>query len=130
MQKKIVFLAAFLTAGITGDAGAEGDAVRGEKVYNRCIACHSLERNRTGPKHCSIIGRKAGSVEGFTRYTDAMKQADIVWTKEVLSEFLAAPRKMVPGTQMFLKVPKLEDREDLIAYFEKASADPEICPQN
>ena len=55
----------------------------GKQVYNRCMGCHSLDRNRTGPKHCGILGRKAGSVENYD-YSNALASSDIIWNKSIL----------------------------------------------
>lgn len=71
-----LFLGALFSAA-GGAAPVRGDAVRGEQVYTRCFACHALEHDRTGPRHCGLFGRKAGSVPGFD-YSDAMKKSGIV----------------------------------------------------
>ncbi|HEX7006397.1 MAG TPA: cytochrome c family protein [Alphaproteobacteria bacterium] len=105
-----------------------GDPARGADIYDRCIACHSLERNRTGPRHCGLFGRKAGTVPGF-HYTRAMKESGIVWTRETLDKFLENPRKVVPGTAMtYAGVRDPQERADLIAYLESANADKQKCP--
>lgn len=105
-----------------------GDAARGARIYERCGACHSLDRNRTGPRHCGLIGRKAGSVPGF-HYSRAMKQSGIVWTPEALDRFLQNPRKVVPGTTMtYAGIKDAQERADVIAYLAKAGADKEECP--
>lgn len=104
-----------------------GDPINGERVYQRCIGCHSLDRNRTGPRHCGLIDRRAGSLEGF-EYTAAMKQSGILWTRENLDAFLAAPLAVVPGTSMgFAGIEERQTRLDLIAYIERASRTPELC---
>ena len=46
-----------------GNATA-GDAKAGEAIYARCLACHALAYDRTGPRHCGLFGRRAGSVKG------------------------------------------------------------------
>ena len=105
-----------LLAGAAGPALADGDPVRGEQVYHRCQGCHSIDRNRIGPMHKGLFGRKAGTVPDFD-YSDAMKSSGIVWTEITLDQFLQGPRKMVPGTKMtFIGLPKAQDRADLIAY--------------
>lgn len=94
---------------------------QGEQVYERCQACHSLETDRTGPHHCGLFGRRAGSVHGF-QYSDAMKRADIVWTARTLDRFLANPAKAVPGTTMtYAGVTDPGERKALIACLEKAT---------
>ena len=112
------------------DGTSAGDPARGAEIYERCDACHSLERNRTGPRHCGLFGRTAGSVPGF-RYSNAMKRSGIVWSPATLDKFLENPRKDVPGTFMtYAGVTDARDRRDLIAYLEKADADPALCPRD
>ena len=104
---------------------APPDAKLGEAVYARCAACHSLAYDRTGPRHCGLFGRHAGSVLGFA-YSAAMKRADIVWSAKTLDRFLANPAKAVPGTSMtYAGVPDRAERAALIAYLKKANAGPE-----
>jgi cytochrome c len=109
-----------VSASISFSAQAAGDAAKGEKVFRKCKACHSLEagKKKMGPTLAGIMGRQAGSVEGF-RYSKAMKAADIVWNSETVAAFLAAPRKYVKGTKMaFAGLRKPADIENLLAYLE------------
>ena len=93
-----------------------GDPRAGEAPYARCLACHALQYNRVGPKHCGLIGRRAGRVPGY-EYSPAMKSSGIVWDAKTLDRFLANPPKTVPGTAMtYAGVPDAKDRADLIAY--------------
>lgn len=118
----VVALASSLPAGATA-----GDAALGPEIYQRCIACHALDRNRTGPKHCGLIGRRAGGLPDFT-YSPAMARSGIVWDEASLDRFLENPLKTVPGTRMgYAGVKDAKEREDLIAYLKSASADPAIC---
>lgn len=95
---------------------AAGDPAAGEALYSRCLACHSLELNRTGPKHCGLFGRRAGSVAGYD-YSPAMKRSKLVWDENTLERFLADPLKTVPGTTMtYAGVPDAKERAILIAY--------------
>ena len=99
-----------------------GDVVRGEAVYSRCLACHALEYDRTGPRHCGLFGRRAGSVPDFA-YSEAMKKSNIVWNEETLNLFLTDPMKAVPGTSMgYAGIPDAQERADLIAYLKKENA--------
>ncbi|HYD59992.1 MAG TPA: cytochrome c family protein [Noviherbaspirillum sp.] len=92
----------------------------GEAVYARCLACHSLQHDRTGPRHCGLFGRRAGSVPGFD-YSDAMKHSKIVWDEKSLDRFLTAPMKVVPGTSMgYAGIEDRQERADLIAYLRDA----------
>lgn len=97
-----------------------GDPSHGHIIYQRCIGCHSLERSRTGPRHCGLIGRRAGSLADFD-YSVAMKLSGIVWTRENLDAFLESPLKFVPGTSMgFAGIDDRQERVDLIAYIVNA----------
>jgi cytochrome c len=102
-----------------------GDPVRGERIYGRCGACHAIDRDRTGPRHRGLFGRRAGSVPGFP-YSAAMKKAGekgLVWNEETLDKFLKNPLKFVPGTRMtYAGVPNDQDRADLLAYLKEATA--------
>ena len=118
----LVALASPLPAGATA-----GDAAHGAEIYQRCIACHALDRNRTGPKHCGLFGRRAGGVPDFA-YSQAMRSSGIVWDEASLDRFLESPLKAVPGTRMgYAGVKDARERADLIAYLKSAGADPTIC---
>lgn len=116
-----------LGAGAPGLAApAVPDAVRGEQLYARCAACHALTFDRVGPRHCGLLGRRAGSVAGFD-YSPAMKKSGIVWSEKTLNLFLKKPLAMVPGSNMtYDGVPETRDRVDLIAYL-KAVNDGAPC---
>lgn len=109
-------------------AATAGDAARGEKVYERCAACHSLDRDRTGPRHCGLFGRRAGSRPGFD-YSSAMRGSGIVWNDATLDRFLAAPTQAVPGTSMgYAGVDDPRERADLVAYLKAANGSRILCP--
>jgi cytochrome c len=103
-----------------GAAEAAGDAKRGEQLYARCAACHALAYDRVGPRHCGVMGRRAGSIAGFD-YSAAMKNSGIVWNAKTLDRFLAAPMQRLPGTTMtYAGVTDAKERADLVAYLEQA----------
>jgi cytochrome c len=107
-------------AGVAGPA--RGDPVAGEAVYSRCLACHALAYDRTGPRHCGLLGRRAGSVKGFA-YSQALKRANFVWTEETLDRFIADPTRTVPGTSMgYDGVKDPGERADLLAFLKRADA--------
>jgi cytochrome c len=98
-----------------------GDARRGEQVYARCLACHAMQQNLVGPRHCGLFGRRAGSVEGFD-YSPAMRRAGVVWNSQTLDRFLADPMKAMPGTSMtYAGVPDAAERKALLAFLRQAS---------
>lgn len=100
-------------------------APAGEEVYGRCVGCHSLAIDRTGPRRCGLIGRRAGSVHGFA-YSEAMARSNIVWDEATLDRFLADPERTVPGTTMTIAgIPDRKERASLIAYLRAANSSPE-----
>jgi cytochrome c len=107
----------------TGVARADGDAARGEKRFDECATCHSLKEgvNGVGPSLHGVLGRKAGGLDDF-RYSPAMKRSGLTWTPQALATFIADPQKAVPNNRMpFAGMPDAAERDDLIAYLEKAA---------
>ena len=103
---------------------AAGDVAAGEKVFKKCKACHVVnkEQNRTGPHLVNLFGRAAGSLEGYKKYSKAMKSSGIVWDEETLDAYLKAPKKYVKGTRMaFAGLKKDADRANVIAYMKTFS---------
>ena len=97
-----------------------GDVKKGKKVFRKCKACHVVdkEKNKVGPHLVGIIGRKSGSVEGF-KYSKAMAGADLTWDAATLAEYLANPKKYMPGNKMAFPGLRKEDQlADVIAYLE------------
>lgn len=96
----------------------EAPAVGPAAIYkSRCGSCHELDRNRAGPQHRGVVGRKSGAVPGFA-YSPALKASGIVWNRQTLDNWLKGPRKVVPGTRMFTSVPDAATREVIINYLE------------
>lgn len=125
MTPRRPWLAGALALLAVGSADAAPDAVHGEQVYARCLACHALAYDRVGPRHCGLLGRRAGSLPGFN-YSEAMKNARITWDEKTLNLFLAGPLKAVPGSSMtYDGVPDPKDRSDLIAYLRQVNEGPE-----
>ena len=107
----------------------EGDAARGERAFQRCYSCHSVDPNEKaklqGPSLFQIVGRPAAASPGFD-YSDAMREkaaAGLTWDAATLDRYIADPETVVPGTRM--SVPPLRDeqeRADLIAYLTRPAA--------
>jgi S-disulfanyl-L-cysteine oxidoreductase SoxD len=94
----------------------------GEKVFKKCAACHKVgdkAKNGSGPMLNGIVGRAAGSVDGF-RYSGALMDAaagGLVWNADALHGFLEKPKSFLPKTKMsFAGLKKAEDRDAIIAY--------------
>uniref|UniRef100_A0A8R1HIJ3 Cytochrome c domain-containing protein n=1 Tax=Caenorhabditis japonica TaxID=281687 RepID=A0A8R1HIJ3_CAEJA len=113
------------------DAGAgaipEGDYEKGKKIFKqRCEQCHVVNslQTKTGPTLNGVIGRQSGQVAGFD-YSAANKSKGVVWDRSTLFEYLADPKKYIPGTKMvFAGLKKADERADLIKFIEVESAKP------
>jgi cytochrome c len=95
----------------------------GRRSFRACAACHTLApgRHMTGPSLAGVLGRKAGRVQDFPRYSPAMRAADLVWDAATLDKFIADPQSVVRGTSMIF--PGLEDaneRAAIIGYLRAA----------
>ena len=116
--------AAAVAAAAAAAALPPGDATRGAQIYERCLACHAIDRDRTGPRHAGLFGRRAGSVPGFA-YSPAMKKAGgngLIWNDVTLDGFLQSPTTYVRGTRMgYAGVKDDQERADLIAYLKAAT---------
>lgn len=101
-----------------------GDPARGATVFQACAACHSTKpgQHMTGPSLAKIWQHKAGTVEGFSRYSEAMKHVNVVWNAEMLDRWLSNPEGLIPGTSMtFQGLRESKARQDVIAYLEAVS---------
>jgi cytochrome c len=102
----------------------QGVASRGQRVFQACAACHSLEPNKnlTGPTLSGMYGRKAGSLPSFNRYSDALKSSGITWDDQTLDKWLADPKALVPGNEMpFVGIRNAQQRADLLAFLKEAT---------
>lgn len=120
-------LALFLAALLPAAAAAAGDPLRGERVFQRCYACHSVDPSEVGlpgPNLHGIVGRRAGAQPGFD-YSPALRllaSRGHAWTPAALDAFLADPLAVAPDNAMgFFGLRSAQDRADLIAYLRQAS---------
>jgi len=115
--------AALVLAGF-GTAQAQ-DAAAGEKVFVACKACHQVgetAKNAVGPVLNGLIGRKAGTVEGYS-YSPANKNSGLTWDEATFRDYIKDPRAKVPGTKMVYAGLKDDQRiSDLIAYLKSFDA--------
>ena len=118
----------------------EGDAAKGEQVFRRCMACHQVgesAKNRIGPVLNNVLGREAGTVEGF-RYSDLNKHAGengLVWDEEKIFTYLENPNEYLKNfltetgkpdlakgtTRMAFRLANEQERRDVVAYLKQFS---------
>ena len=76
-----------------------------------CASCHALtdKTHRAGPHLMGALGRRAGAVEGFAEFSDALRSLDLAWTPQNMERYLVDPQAFAPGTGMI--APALTDEE-------------------
>lgn len=101
-MKTILSSAAMILA-LSGAAFAEGDAAKGEKDFKKCKSCHGIiddsgevlfKGGKTGPNLYGVVGRAAGSVEGF-KYGNSLADAGaagLVWDADNLAAYIKDPK--------------------------------------
>ncbi len=101
---------------------AAQDAAAGQRVFNQCRACHTIDqggRNGVGPNLHGIFGRRAASIEGF-RYSAPMRtkaSEGLTWDEATLRAYITDPKAVVPaGAMSFPGLRNEQQLNDLIAY--------------
>lgn len=120
MMPSPVRLSLILSTLLACSSPALAQADAGATLFTqRCGACHANKAgapNRMGPNLAGVVGRKAGSAQGYALYSSALKAFGKTWTPQELDQFLAAPMKRVPGTKMPIAIPDKTQRDAVIAY--------------
>ncbi len=129
-----LFSAAVATAAVlvAGSASAQ-DATKGKSVFNQCKACHMLDKALVGPPLKGVVGRKAGSVEGYS-YSALMKaagEAGLVWNDQELVEYLKNPTEYLKtyvsskgktasgASKMVFMLASEDQRKNVVAYLDE-----------
>ena len=94
----------------------------GERAFQKCYACHSLEGpdpGTQGPSLKGVVGRRVAAEPGFA-YSPAMRAyaaKQPAWTREALEAFIADPQAVVPDNEMgFFGISDPDERRALIEY--------------
>lgn len=124
MLKWVVAAAALVAAPFAASAQ---DAEAGAAVFKKCAACHQIgptAKHGLGPNLTCVDGRKAGSAEGFSGFSDALKNSGITWDDAKLLEWFENDDKVVPGNKMIFPahVKNEDDRKNLLAYIKSQCA--------
>jgi cytochrome c len=92
------------------------DAIHGQELFVACLACHTERSDALGPSLRGVVGRRAGSLEGF-RYSNAMIRSGITWDDSNLRDYLRDPQAKVRGNHMpFSGFAQPGDADDVVAY--------------
>jgi cytochrome c len=87
----------------------------------QCATCHTnnlADPIRQGPSLFGIVGRRAGSADGF-HYSAGFAKADFSWDDARLDAWITDPQQMIPGTVMAYRQAKPEFRAAIIAYLKE-----------
>ena len=108
-----------------------GDVTHGAKVYKKCAACHSINkdgRNKIGPKLYNVVGKAIGATSDY-KYSKALISYSKTWTFEELNGFLIKPAKWIKGNKMgFAGLKNDKDRASVILYLNQNSDNPQPLP--
>lgn len=108
-----------------------GDVTHGEKVFKKCAACHSINKdgkNKIGPKLYNVVGRATGATSDY-KYSKALISYNKTWTFEELNSFLIKPAKWIKGNKMgFPGLKNDRDRASVILYLNQNSDNPQPLP--
>jgi cytochrome c len=119
-------------AAIDPSMGGPGNASHGELLFKqRCSICHQPDpggKNGVGPALYGAFGRRAGQAAGFP-YSDNLKASGLVWTPQLLNQWIQKPESLVPNAKMKLApVSQAQDRADIIAYLRTKTTTPGAAP--
>jgi cytochrome c len=130
---KLLITASAAMLALSVPAFAEGDAAKGEREFNKCKACHMIQAadgtdivkgGKTGPNLYGVIGRAAGSQEGF-RYGESLAaagEAGLVWDEENLAVYVQDPKAFLveynddPKARSSMSFKLAKGAEDVAAY--------------
>ena len=124
--RKLALVASSL-AFLSAAPALAGDAAKGEKLFKRCAACHSLEAgiNKVGPSLADSVGRECGTVEGY-KYGSGYQAAcekGFVADEAFLTDYLRDPSAKLSEiagskqrSKMAFKLKKDEDIADIIEF--------------
>lgn len=114
---KLLYMAMGLAAFAASPTVAQ-DSLPGERLYNqRCASCHGTAEkpSRVGPSLVGVVGRMAGTAEGF-KFSTALGDSGLTWDAQTLDTFLTNPAALVPGTRMATRIARADDRALLIEF--------------
>jgi cytochrome c len=114
------FMMLTIGSSLLGPARVQAQANGKALFEKRCGGCHSLDRDKEGPRLGGVYARTSGSIDAF-QYSDALKKAKIVWKEDTLDRWLTDTEKLVPDNDMTFHVEKADERREIIAYLKQTS---------
>ncbi len=139
MIRTLVAIAALsLSAPAFADGHSAGDAEAGAKLFKKCKSCHMIASDdgevlakggKSGPNLYGMIGRTAGSVEGFKYSKDLISagEAGLIWDEVLLAEWVQDPKAFLrdilddPKAKSKMSFKLKKGSEDVAAYLADVS---------
>ena len=110
---------------------AQADATKGQAVFNKCVACHTVDKgapNQLGPNLWGTLGKPIGKHPGFA-FSEALAGKGGTWTWTTMSDWLSNPKAFAPGTKMtFAGISNSQDRANVIAFLNSKGDSPQPLP--
>ncbi|WP_033068490.1 c-type cytochrome [Thalassospira australica] len=127
-SRKLVLAASTLVI-LSATPALAGDAAKGEKLFKRCAACHSLDAgvNKVGPSLANSVGRECGTVDGYKygRGYQAACENGFIADEAFLTDYLKDPSAKLSEiagskqrSKMTFKLRKDSDIADIIAFLQ------------
>lgn len=101
-------------------AGADADQSK-QLFEKRCTGCHSLDQDKEGPRLRGVYGRQAGKTPGYT-YSAALQSSQLIWDDASLDKWLTDPDSLIPDNDMAFRVPRPDERAEIIRYLKTLSS--------
>ena len=136
---------ATMAAPAFAESHSTGDVAAGEEAFSKCATCHVVmdddgevlagKKAKTGPNLFGMVGRQAGTVEGF-RYGKSIVEAGeagLIWDLENLAAYSQDPKKFLreflddkkARSKMTYKVREEADAVNLAAFLERLGPEAE-----
>ncbi len=120
---RVLTVAAVLGALAISSMASAGDAANGEKVFQKCKACHTVDeggKDRVGPNLWGVFDTVLGTNRPDYKYSKGLKalgEEGKTWTDELMDTWITNPKQVVSRSKMiFPGLKKPDDRADVIAY--------------
>src|SRR6187399_2196984 len=111
---------------------ATGDAAKGQAIFAKCTACHTIEQggaNGIGPNLYGTVGEPIGKGKGGFAFSSDLAGHGGEWSFENLDAWLKSPKAFAAGTKMtFAGLGKPEDRANVILYLLQNGGGPALPP--
>jgi len=111
---------------------AQGDAAKGQAIFAKCTACHTIEQggaNGIGPNLFGVLGKPIGKHAAGFAYSGDLSGHGGDWTFENMDAWLKGPKAFAAGTKMtFAGLGSAEDRANVMLYLLQNGGGPALPP--